>query len=299
MMSSVQRGLLWGGLGAGALVILASIGSLSGLNSPEASTTAPPSLDQTLASDGPDAESIPGGQDPPEPSAPEPSGPESSDESDELSSTRETEPIAPGSALAQLDTIAVKGRAPKSGYDREGQFGETWLDVDRNGCDTRNDILRRDLDDTAAGQGCVIQNGILHDPFSGEEIQFVRGETTSILVQIDHVVSLSNAWQTGAQQWDASTRIQLANDPLNLIAVSGRLNSQKGDGDAATWLPPNRGFWCEYVARQVGVKAHYGLWMTPSESERIRTILSGCPDFPALTPERHGRMRAGTISLNQ
>jgi hypothetical protein len=182
--------------------------------------------------------------------------------------------------LAQLDTLAVKGRAPRTDYDRD-HFGRGWKDPDRNGCDARNDILRRDLEGAVAKpgtQGCVILSGHLEDPFTGESIEFVRGQDTSTEVQIDHVVALSDAWQKGAQQLDPDERVEFANDPLNLLAVDGPANSAKGDGDAATWLPPNRGFRCDYVARQTAVKAQYELWVTSAERDAIRRIaLTQCP----------------------
>src|SRR3954447_7350470 len=187
---------------------------------------------------------------------------------------------APTTALAALAAIGVKGRAPRTGYDRD-QFGAGWVDVDRNGCDTRNDILARDLTGETFKPGtrnCVVLTGTLADPYSARTIAFQRGQTTSDDVQIDHVVALSDAWQKGAQQWDAARRTQFANDPLNLLAVDGPLNMQKGDGDAATWLPPNRSYRCDYVARQVAVKATYQLWMTQAERNAIATLLSSCPN---------------------
>ncbi len=184
---------------------------------------------------------------------------------------------AQGEALAALDTLAVKGRAPKTGYDRD-QFGPAWTDVDGNGCDTRNDILGRDLVETVVDtDACTVRSGLLAGPYSRQWIRFVRGEDTSALVQIDHVVALSDAWQKGAQQLSPVQRERFANDPLNLLAVDGGLNQQKSDGDAATWLPPNKGFRCEYVARQVAVKARYDLWVTAAERDAIARVLSGCP----------------------
>ena len=185
-------------------------------------------------------------------------------------------------ALEVLATLEVKGRAPKTGFDRD-QFGQRWLDVDRNGCDTRNDILARDLTDPAIQGGCKVYAGTLTDPYTGKTIEFERGQATSADVQIDHVVALSDAWQKGAQQLTADQRATFANDPLNLLAVSGDANAQKGDGDAATWLPKNKAFRCEYVAIQVSVKATYGLWVTQAEHDAIARILSGCPDQPAFT----------------
>lgn len=193
-----------------------------------------------------------------------------------------SQPAAAGDAAAALETLPVKGRAPKTGYDREEQFGPSWADVDRNGCDTRNDILARDLTNLTYknNDGCTIATGTLDDPYTGATIQFVRGTSTSWKVQIDHVVALSDAWQKGAQQIGADARLQLANDPLNLLAVDGPANSQKGDGDAATWLPANKPFRCDYVARQVAVKQKYGLWVTQAEHDAISTILADCPGQP-------------------
>jgi hypothetical protein len=184
------------------------------------------------------------------------------------------------SAISVLDSLSVKGRAPKTGYDRD-QFGQRWADINRNGCDTRNDILQRDLKNIVFKSGtrnCVVASGELLDPYSGVLISFVRGNVSSMEVQIDHVVALSNAWQTGAFKLSLATRTQLANDPLNLLAVQGRLNSQKGDGDAATWLPPQKSYRCKYVARQIAVKSKYGLWLTAPEKRAMEGILAKCPN---------------------
>ena len=175
-----------------------------------------------------------------------------------------------------ISTLAVKDRAPKTGYTRE-QFGTAWKDVDGNSCDTRNDILKRDLTAQVFKDHCTILSGVLPDPYSGESIDFLRGVGTSNAVQIDHVVALSNAWQTGAFKLTIEKRTAFANDPLNLLAVKGVLNSQKGDGDAATWLPPRKNYRCAYVARQVAVKAKYRLWLTAPEKAAIVKIISKCP----------------------
>ena len=181
---------------------------------------------------------------------------------------------APIDALAALNNLEVKGRAAKTGYARS-QFPH-WSDPDRNGCDARNDTLKRDLTNITYKVGtrdCKVIAGQLLDPFSGKVITF---STTKVVIDIDHVVALSNAWQTGAAYFDKDKRSQIANDPLNLLAVDSKLNRQKGDGDAATWLPPSKAFRCEYVARQVAVKAKYGLWVTKPEKVAIDKILSSC-----------------------
>jgi hypothetical protein len=184
------------------------------------------------------------------------------------------------SGLSVIQAQVTKGRAAKTGYTR-AQFGPAWADVDRNGCDTRNDILKRDLTNEVFKEktnGCTVLSGTLVDPFSGETINFVRGVTTSSEVQIDHSVALSNAWQTGAFKLTANQRKAFANDPLNLMAVKGRLNSQKGDGDAATWLPPLKSYRCDYVSRQIAVKIKYKLWFTAPEKEAMIRILKTCPE---------------------
>ncbi|KAD3514967.1 DUF1524 domain-containing protein [Arthrobacter yangruifuii] len=204
----------------------------------------------------------------------------------------EQAPAAAGTALDQLAGIPIKGRAPKTGYDRE-QFGPAWADTDHNGCDTRNDILARDLVDVVYKDGtkeCVVASGTFLDPYTGTTIAFVRGNATSTAVQIDHVVALSDAWQKGAQQLTAEERRQLANDPLNLLAADGPANGSKSDGDAATWLPANKAFRCEYVARQTAVKAEYRLWMTQAEHDAIAAVLAGCPEEPV--PAREGTRAA-------
>ncbi|MEV6669826.1 HNH endonuclease family protein [Streptomyces sp. NPDC051162] len=148
-----------------------------------------------------------------------------------------------------------------------------------NSCDTRNDILARDLTDKKFKDGskCVIDAGTLADPYTGGKIHFERGRKTSSAVQIDHIVALSNAWQTGAQKLPQARREALANDPLNLVSADGPANMGKGDKDASAWLPANKKFQCAYVARQVAVKKAYGLWVTSEEGDAMRKVLNGCP----------------------
>ena len=179
-------------------------------------------------------------------------------------------------ALAALNKLPVKGRAAKTGYSRE-QFPH-WKDPDKNGCDTRNDILKRDLTKVvfkADTNNCKVISGSLLDPYSNKLISFDLSKSAST-IDIDHVVALSNAWQTGAFQLTPTQRTNFANDPLNLLAVDYKLNRQKGDGDAATWLPPYKSYRCSYVARQVSVKSKYKLWVTAPEKSAISNLLTSC-----------------------
>lgn len=239
-----------------------------------------------VASSSPTPSSAPATQ--PSPTATEPAPQEQADvlAAPELAAEVDVDSVTalavPQTALATATLLEVKGRAATTGYDRD-LFGHGWVDVDRNGCDTRNDILARDLAGAtfkAGTNSCVALTGTLTDPYSAKTISFTRGAQTSAAVQIDHVVALSDAWQKGAQGWDETRRVAFANDPRNLLAVDGPLNMQKGDGDTATWLPPNKAYRCPYVARQVAVKYTYGLWATAAERDAMIGVLSTCPGEP-------------------
>ncbi len=196
-------------------------------------------------------------------------------------STAEAGEPGSGPALTLLATIVVREHGAKLGYARD-QFGPAWADTDRNGCDTRNDILRRDLTGASPKpntRDCVVLTGTLADPYTRTQIRFERGGASE--VDIDHVVALGNAWVSGAAEWPFKQRLALANDPLNLLAVEAAANRAKSDGDAATWLPANHAYRCAYVARQIAVKAKYGLWVTPPEREAMARVLRDCPDEPA------------------
>jgi len=190
---------------------------------------------------------------------------------------RVIDPDAP-KALEKLDEIEIKGRAPKTGYSRN-EFGNGWGQI--NGCDARNVILFRDLTDIEMRDNCVVASGTLHCPYTNKIIPFVRGENSSE-VHIDHVVALSDAWQKGAQSWDRDKRIAFSNDPMNLLAVDGPANQQKGDSDAASWLPSVKSFRCQFVARMVSVKLKWGLWNTQAETDAMRRVLETCPNEPIL-----------------
>jgi hypothetical protein len=183
-----------------------------------------------------------------------------------------SEPAQPGSAQEALNTLEVKGRAPKTGYART-QFGNGWATI--NGCSTRDIIMYRDLVNVTLSDECTVASGTLNDPYTGQPIEYTKANASEI--QIDHVVALSDAWQTGAQQFTPKLRQQLANDPLELLAVSGKANQIKSDADAASWLPSNKSFRCTYVARQVAVKQKYTLWVTQAEQQAIKDILTTCP----------------------
>ncbi|MBD3784170.1 MAG: DUF1524 domain-containing protein [Micrococcales bacterium] len=281
-----------------AAVVLAGVGGATADPAPSASdlaSSSPAASSGTTATDGPATP-------PPTASATTPPTPTTTltPTATATATATPTARPAPGTALAALAALPVKGRAPRTGYDR-ALFGPAWTDVDRNGCDTRNDVLRRDLRALtlkAGTHGCVVLTGTLTSPYTGQKRSFVRGQGTSSAVQIDHVVALSDAWQKGAQQLGGTVRTAFANDPLNLLAVEGSVNQSKGDGDAATWLPPLKASRCAYVARQVAVKRKYHLWVTAAERDAIRRILLTCPAQPLPTaravPLGGGRVVTGT-----
>ena len=267
LMSPVRRITL----GAAALALV-----LTGCAAPSDSPAPPPSTSTTSGAAAPTTQ----------PPAKHPSPTRGAEEAQSPAASSSpqdpTGQAAAGTALAALGDLPVKGRAPKADYSRD-QFGPRWADTDHNGCDTRNDILRRDLTGIAVKpgtHGCNVSSGTLESAYTGETIDFVAGQTTSSRVQIDHVVALSDAWQKGAQQLDAARRTELANDPLNLLAVDGPSNNTKSDADAATWLPPRTSERCEYVATQIAVKQRYELWVTNTEKDAMVRVLDTCPEQP-------------------
>ena len=180
-------------------------------------------------------------------------------------------------ALEELRVIE-NGSESVPQYSRD-QFGQRWADVDRNGCDTRNDVLKRDLHDLQMKRSspqCVVVSGVLNDPYTGRQIDFQRGEDSSEAVQIDHVVALANAWKSGAWQWDAVRRQDFANDPFNLLAVDGAANQDKGASSADQWLPSNSAYQCAYVQRQIAVKTSWGLGVTRAEKKAMTSVLERC-----------------------
>ena len=192
-------------------------------------------------------------------------------------------PIVPGQrrALEVLAELQTKGRSPKTNYSRE-RFYESWPMID--GCNLRQRIIKRDFGDNAVLDGCNVLSGEYDEPYTGQHLVFNEKSEISTGIQIDHVVALSDAWQKGADldHMSDETRYALATDPLNLLAVDANANQVKKDGDAATWLPKNKKFRCQYVARQVSVKAKYNLWVTAAEREMIEKILAQCPNEPVL-----------------
>lgn len=194
-----------------------------------------------------------------------------------------TAAVTTGTAETVLAALPVKGSAPATGYQRTTDFGAAWVDIAHTGCDTRNEILARDLTDVKKSGYCRVVSGTLTSPYTGAPVHFVRGDKTSPLVQIDHLVSLKNAWATGAQKLTQAQRESLANDPVNLMAVDGWSNDQKGSKDASGWLPANKSFRCAYVSHQISVKATYGLWVTASERSAMLRVLKTCPEQRAFS----------------
>ncbi|GAB3469845.1 hypothetical protein GCM10027519_42640 [Kineococcus endophyticus] len=193
--------------------------------------------------------------------------------------------------------------APEAGAERYARtlFGQTWADVDGNGCSTRNDVLARDLTNVkTAADGCAVTYGVLADPYSGLTVQFQRGQETSRLVPIDHRVPLAEAWASGASGWTEDERLRFANDPANLVATTEGENSGKSDQDPAEWLPSWRGGWCTYTVAYIDVKATWRLSVDQAEADAAQPapghLLTPPPTPPPRPPlhppRRHPRRRS-------
>lgn len=192
--------------------------------------------------------------------------------------------VAPGvDVLAGIAVIPVRIR----GFDyRRAAFGESWTDDNdapggHNGCDTRNDVLDRDLVDKTyvSIKRCpnAVATGTLHDPYTNTTIAFVRGAQTGASVQIDHLVPLALAWDLGARNWIDELRVRFANDPANLLAVEGQTNQDKGDQAPSTWMPPNHAFWCQYAVQFAEVLRGYALPIDQASADTLREAAGTCP----------------------
>jgi hypothetical protein len=192
--------------------------------------------------------------------------------------------VAPGTdVLAGISEIPVRIH----GHDyRRAAFGDSWTDDNtapggHNGCDTRNDILNRDLVDKTyvATKRCpdAVATGTLYDPYTNDVIHFTRGNQVGASVQIDHLVPLALAWDLGARDWTDELRIRFANDPANLIAVQGQANQDKGDEQPADWMPPNHAFWCQYAVQFIAVLRGYGLPVDAPSAPVLRDAAATCP----------------------
>jgi hypothetical protein len=192
--------------------------------------------------------------------------------------------VAPGvDILAGIPLIPIRVR--EHDY-RRAAFGDAWTDDNtapggHNGCDTRNDILDRDLVDKTftAIKRCptAVATGTLHDPYTNDTIPFTRGNQVGASVQIDHIVPLALAWDLGARDWSDDMRRRFANDPANLLAVQGQANQDKGDAEPADWMPPNHAFWCQYSVQFAAVLRGYALPIDDRSAVVLRDAATTCP----------------------
>ncbi|MGY1804097.1 HNH endonuclease family protein [Blastococcus sp. SYSU D00922] len=191
--------------------------------------------------------------------------------------------LDPAAAATALAALPVADKGTLDGYERgcgDGEgcvFGPAWSDVDRNGCDQRNDVLHRDLTEVEVREGtqdCVVVAGRLDDPYTGEVVRFEKA--TAAEVPIDHVVPLAAAWVQGAAAWTDDQREAFANDLANLMATTRSENSAKGDSTADEWVPSDPAYGCSYATVVVTVKSTYALSVTPAEADALESLLATC-----------------------
>jgi len=185
--------------------------------------------------------------------------------------------------LAGMAQILRRTRA----FDyRRVAFGDSWTDDNpapggHNGCDTRNDILDRDLVEKTyvSIKRCpnAVAAGTLHDPYTNEVVVFTRGNRIGASVQIDHIVPLALAWDLGARDWPEGLRVRFANDPANLLAVAGEPNQDKSDSEPALWMPPNEAFRCQYAVQFIAVLRGYDLPIDVASATVLRDAAATCP----------------------
>lgn len=193
---------------------------------------------------------------------------------DEAKPQQPVDPFDLAWAQGALENMEIREAAPDVSYDRQ-EFGASWSMYDAQGCNTRAAVLNRDIEVKERQDVCVITLGVLHDPYTGQAYTYTF-ESGGDVAQIDHVVSLADAWDSGAWQWDRATREHFANDPFNLLAVYGQENRKKSSYNAAEWLPPDRSYHCRFVMHQILVKDLYRLSATPAESKTYQRVLASC-----------------------
>ncbi len=173
-------------------------------------------------------------------------------------------------ALAVLSTISVM-REHSQGYSRS--LFSHWKDIDGDGCDARQQVLKRDsVTFPQVDYPCRVIEGDWVSPYDGARW------TNPSDVDIDHVVALKEAWDSGAWQWTKARRTAFANDTSDrrtLLAVTDNVNQAKSDKDPSNWLPPRTSYRCTYVANWIAIKARWGLSMDQSEYGRLRNLLRG------------------------
>lgn len=175
-------------------------------------------------------------------------------------------------ARDRLGDLRVAAEGGGSGYARD-RFGQRWKDTDRNGCDQRNDVLARDLEEVRKRGRCIVVSGLLHDPYSGKDITFDKSDAAE--VQIDHLYPLALAWRMGADEWSEDRREAFANDPDNLLAVWGKPNQQKSDSGPGEWKP-QKSFQCAYAVKYVAVAAEYRLPVSRADHDALKGFIGRC-----------------------
>ncbi|UVO12644.1 HNH endonuclease family protein [Mycobacterium sp. SVM_VP21] len=192
--------------------------------------------------------------------------------------------VAAGADVLAGITV-VPARTHRYDYVRS-RFGDAWDDDNdapggHNGCDTRDDILNRDLVDIThvSTKRCpdAVATGTLHDPYTNAVVAFTRGAKIGEAVQIDHIVPLAYAWDMGASAWPYRQRLRFANDPANLLAVAGQGNQDKGDAGPGQWMPPNKSFACQYAIAYIAVLRGYALRLDQPSADALREAAATCP----------------------
>lgn len=175
-----------------------------------------------------------------------------------------------GGGPADLKDLRVAEAGSMHGY-RPSKFPDD--DSDANGCDTRDDVLARDLGDVHRDGSCTVTSGTLRDPYTGRTVRYRRDHPGT--VRVEHVVPLPVAWRSGASDWDQAERTRFANDADTLVAVAARTARDRGERPPDRWRPARR-YQCAFAQRYVTVAHDYDLTVTKAQHDALDTMLGGC-----------------------
>jgi len=169
-------------------------------------------------------------------------------------------------AIAELP---VAGEV-RTGYDRD--LFRLWVDADGDGCSTRNEVLVQEAEEApSVGSGCALTGGRWYSYYDG------ASQTAPADLDIDHMVPLAEAWDSGARSWASATREAYANDLgdyRTVVAVTDSVNQTKSDQDPAEWLPAQQQ--CRYLREWVAVKHRWSLSIDSAEKSALTSLASGC-----------------------
>lgn len=195
-----------------------------------------------------------------------------------------------GEFQREAESIPIKPRDMKAwraySHHRVELFGKPWTDDNddpvfgHNGCSTRDDLLNDELNHKTRvpHSKCKIRSGDYLEPYTGKHVHYMATPDSHVS-QLDgeHINSLHNVYATGGSELSQRERVDIANDPMNLVMADHVENVRKGDKSISEYIPPNPNVTCGYTEHYIAVTVKYGLWWTQADHDAATQYLNSCP----------------------